>query len=84
MTQTIQLTTHVPANREIKICLPKTVPVGPADLTVTVAAPPASTVVTLGVLLAGGGFGLWLDREDLGNGLEFARGLRSAAWKRPS
>lgn len=81
MKKTIHLTADVPDSREIRICLPGEVPVGPAHLTVSINAPPGSEVPGLGELRKFAG--LWRDRSDIADNLEFAHRLRSTAWRRP-
>ncbi|MDA1277198.1 MAG: hypothetical protein O2960_24570 [Verrucomicrobia bacterium] len=76
MTKTIQLTTEVPDNRQIEIALPKKIPVGPAQLTVSIQTLPESAPANLGDILDAGLFGLWRDRIDIADNLEFARRLR--------
>ncbi len=82
MTKTIQLTTEVPDNRQVKITLPGEIPVGPAQLTVSIQTPPESTPSKLGDLLQSGLLGCWRDRTDLGDSLEFAQRLRHDSWRR--
>ncbi|MEK7675918.1 MAG: hypothetical protein AAB676_08820 [Verrucomicrobiota bacterium] len=84
MTKTFQLTTKVPDNRQINIALPKEIPVGPAQLTVSIQAPPESAPPKLGDLLQSGFFGLWRDRTDIADNVEFARQLRNDSWRRGS
>lgn len=82
MTRTIQLTTEVPDNRQIYIALPKEIPIGPAQLTLSIQAPPESAPSKLGDLLQSGLFGCWRDRTDLADSLEFAQRLRHDSWRR--
>ena len=84
MTKTIQLTTDVPDNCEIKIALPGEIPVGPAQLTVSIHTPPESAPPKLGDILQSGFFGLWRDRSDIADNLDFARRLRKDSWQRGS
>lgn len=81
MVRTINLTTDIPLNREVRIMLPQDVPVGPAEL-VVVIAPLAGRVRTLGDLARSEFFGMWRDRTDLGDSAEYASQLRSEVWRR--
>lgn len=82
MTKTIQLTTEVPDNRQINIALPREIPIGPAQLTLSIQTPPESMPSKLGALLQSGLFGCWRDRTDLPDSLEFAHRLRHDSWRR--
>ena len=84
MTKTIQLNTEVPDNRQIKIVLPGEIPVGPAQLTISIQTPIESALSKLEDLLENGFFGLWHDRTDIADNLEFARRLRNDSWRRGS
>lgn len=84
MIKTIQLTTDVPDDRQIKIALPREIPVGPVQLTVSIQVPPESAPSKLGDILQAGFFGLWRDRSDIADALEFARRLRNESWRRGS
>ena len=84
MTKTIRLTTEVPDNRRINIALPREIPVGPAQLTLSIQTPPESSPSELGDLLQTGFFGLWCDRTDMADNLEFAHRLRHDSWQRNS
>jgi hypothetical protein len=82
MVRTINLTTDIPLNREVRIMLPPDVPTGPAELVVVVAPRAGFTAKTLGDLAHSEFFGLWRDRTDLGDSVEYARQLRTEAWRR--
>ena len=84
MTKRIQLTTEVPDNRQISIALPREIPVGPAQLTLSIQTPPESSPSELGDLLQTGFFGLWCDRTDMADNLEVAHRLRHDSWQRNS
>ncbi len=81
MVRTINLTTDIPINRQVSITLPPDVPAGPAEL-VVVIAPRAARVRTLGDLARSEFFGMWRDRTDMDDSLEYARRLRTEAWRR--
>ncbi len=82
MVKTINLTTDVPPNREVRITLPADVPPGPADIVIVVATRAAVTARTLGDLLRSEFFGMWRDRADIGDSAVFTRRLRAEAWSR--
>jgi hypothetical protein len=82
MVKTINLTTEVPPNREVHITLPTDVPLGPAEIVIVVASRAAASARTLGDLLRSEFFGMWRDRPDIGDSVEFARRLRAEAWSR--
>jgi len=82
MLKTLILNTEIPANRELRITLPEDVPTGSAAIIVTVSFPGPSTVPTFGDLLSSEFFGMWRDRADIEDTLEFAGKLRSKGWKR--
>ena len=74
--RTINLTTDVPPNRQVQLVLPDDVPTGPADIVVIVASR-ATPTHTLGDLVHSPFFGMWRDRDDIGDSAEFARRLRA-------
>ncbi len=82
MVKTINLTTDVTPNREVRITLPTDVPLGPAEIVVVVASHAAAVTRTLGDLLRSEFFGMWQDRPDIADSAEFARRLRAEAWSR--
>jgi hypothetical protein len=83
MVRTVNLHTDIPANRELHIQLPEDVPTGPAEIVLVVSSSSAdSAVSTLGDLANSEFFGMWRDRADIKDGIEFARELRSQGWKR--
>jgi len=81
MVKTISLTAEVPPNREARIILPTDVPTGPAEFVVVVTSGSPATR-TLGDLLRSEFFGMWKDRADIGDTLEYVRRLRIEAWSR--
>lgn len=82
MVRAVSITAEVPPNREVHITLPDDVPVGPADIVVVIASHTASKLNTLGDLLRSEFFGMWKDRADITDSVEFARRLRIEAWGR--
>lgn len=82
MFRTINFTTEVPLNREVRIKLPDDVPPGPAELVVVIASQAPTAGHTLGDLARSEFFGMWRDRMDIGDSVEFARRLRMEVWTR--
>jgi hypothetical protein len=82
MFRTINLTTEVPPNREVRIQLPDDVPPGPAEIVVVIASQAPAAGHTLGDLARSEFFGMWRDRMDINDSVEFARRLRREAWSR--
>lgn len=76
MVKTVNINTDVPANRELRITLPSDIPIGPAQIVLVVSsAEPADR--TLGDFAASEYFGMWRDRTDIVDSVQFARQLRS-------
>lgn len=84
MTRTINIHADVPPNRTVQIELPADVPVGPAEIEVTVRSDSEARIRTFGDFLHSEYFGMWRDRDDIGDSVEYARRLREQAWKRSS
>ena len=82
MVKRLNLSAQIPPNRELRITLPGDVPTGPAEIEVVVSSPARSSVPTLGDLADSEFFGMWRDRSDIEDSLQFARRLRSEGWKR--
>jgi len=83
MVKSISFNTEIPASRELRITLPDDVPAGTASIVITVSTS-ASSAATFGDLLKSEFFGVWRDRADIADSVEFARKLRSDSWKRPA
>ena len=81
MTRTINLTTNVPPDHKVNIELPSDVPVGAVQLQIQVVTS-EEKIPTLGDFLNSEFFGMWHDRTDIGDSIEFARQLRERAWSR--
>lgn len=78
--KTVSIKTTIPADHRLVVEVPPEIPSGPAEVVVTALAPgEAGGVWTLGDLLASGLVGLWGDRRDIEDSMEFARVLRKAA-----
>ena len=84
MVKTVHLNADIPANRELHVKLPVDVPTGPAEIVVVVSSPSGRCDSTLGDLAASEFFGMWRDRRDIVDSLQFARALRTEGWKRPA
>ena len=84
MVRTLNVKADIPANRELDlhIVLPSDVPLGPAEIVLVVSSAEAAKSSTLGDLLNSEFFGMWRDRTDIPNSIDFARELRSEGWKR--
>lgn len=82
MTRTLQLQTRIPESRELVICVPRDVPSGDAQIVVKITSGEPSRPSTLGDLQRSEFFGMWRDRKDIQDSLEYARELRKTAWSR--
>ena len=82
MVRTLNLTADIPANRELHITLPADFPQGLADIVLVVSPSKEQKASTLGDLLNSEFFGMWRDRTDIGDSVDFARDLRCEGWKR--
>lgn len=82
MVKTLNLTTKIASNREIRITLPDDVPIGPAELFLIIKPQSGSSVRTLGDLLHSEFFGMWRDRTDIQDSVAYAQQLRQTAWNR--
>jgi hypothetical protein len=84
MIKTINLNAEIPLSRELNITLtlPSEIPVGPAEIAVTVSSPSQPKARTLADLARSEFFGIWRDRDDLKDSLGFAKMLRSEGWSR--
>jgi len=83
--KTMSLRSEVQADRRLEIEIPEDVPLGPAEVVVVIFPEKLGTArkpLTAGDLLRSPLFGLWKDREDIGDSLEFARKLRTEAEQR--
>ncbi len=81
MVKTINLNTEILQDREPRITLPADVPAGPAEILVVISSP-ACNRSTLGDLANSEFIGMWRDRPDVDDSVEFARTLRTEGWKR--
>jgi len=73
----------IPADRQLHISVPEDVPPGPAEIVlVIVSEATAGKGRTAGELLQSPLFGIWKDRTDVGDSVEYARALRARAEQR--
>lgn len=78
--KTVAIKTTIPEDHRLIIEVPPEMPVGPAEVVVTaITSEEAERPWTLGDLLASGLVGIWEDRTDIRDSVEFARSLRRAA-----
>jgi len=82
MVKTVTLNTEIPASRELRITLPADVPTGSVKLVITVSPSGSPPHSTFSDLLNSEIFGMWRDRADIEDSLEFAQKLRSGGWNR--
>jgi len=75
--------TIVPADHRLVVQVPEDVPAGPAEVVVRSVDAPSVAQGTAANLLASGLFGIWKDRTDITDNIEFARELRRRAEQRP-
>jgi hypothetical protein len=83
--KTVTYNVVIPADRQLHVTVPEDVPPGPAEI-VLVIAPEAPVEqeqgMTAGDLLQSPLCGIWKDRADIGDSVQFARSLRSRAEQR--
>lgn len=73
----------IPEDRQLHIAVPEDVPPGPAEIVLVIAPEvTAGRNLTAGELLRSPLFGLWRDRTDIEDSLEYARKLRAKAEQR--
>jgi hypothetical protein len=84
MVSTVSAQVNIKADRKLRLTLPSSVPVGPAQVIVVVAPtkPDEPTTGTANDLAASRLFGLWRNRTDLPDSVTFARQLRAKAERR--
>ena len=81
--KTIACKVVIPTDRQLHISVPEDVPLGPAEM-VVVIVPEAQPEKrgTAGDLLRSPLFGVWKDRTDIVDTVEYARRLRAKAERR--
>ena len=72
----------IPPDHRLVVDVPAEIPAGPAEITVRAAELETRMRGTGADLLVSGLFGIWKDRTDIGDGIEFARQLRQQAERR--
>jgi hypothetical protein len=78
--QTVTCKVVIPADRRLHITVPEDVPPGPAEVVLVIAPEvPAKKGLTAGDLLRSPLCGVWKDRVDISDSIEFARSLRARA-----
>lgn len=82
MVKTLAVTASIPEDRTVHLTLPDDVPVGPAEIVLVVVPRGQAISKTLGDLAQSEFFGMWRDRQDMEDSVEFARKLREEAWSR--
>ena len=83
MVKTVTLNADIPPSRELRITLPADVPIGSAAIVITVSPRRTSNGATFDDLLKSEFLGMWRDRADIEDSVEFARKLRSEGWSKP-
>jgi len=83
MVKTINLNTEILPDRELRITLPADVPPGPAEILLVISTPVHTRAATLVDLANSDFIGIWRDRPDIDNTIQFPRTLRSEGWKHP-
>ena len=83
MVRTVTLNADIPLSRELRITLSAEVPTGSAAIVITVSPTAPSTSPTFDDLLKSEVLGMWRDRADIDESVEFARKLRSQGWDTP-
>lgn len=82
--KTFNINTEILPNREMQITLPDDIPLGPAQIVIIVASSTQTQPPTYGDFLNSEFFGMWKDRTDITDSVEFAQQLRQQAWSRVS
>ena len=78
--KTVAIKTTIPEDHRLVVDVPRDLPAGPAEVVVTALSPSETDHPwTVGDLLASGLVGMWEDRTDITDSLEFARKLRQDA-----
>lgn len=80
--KTVTFTVVIPADRQLHLLVPEKIPPGPAQVVVSALEGAATKGLTAGDLRRSSLCGIWKDRTDMGESLEFARKLRAEAERR--
>ena len=84
MHRSLNIHADVAPDHTVSIQLPTDVPVGPIELVVQIPVNGDAKIRTFGDLLRSPAFGIWANRTDIGDTLDFARRLRDESWRRIS
>ncbi len=84
MVKSVTFNAEIPPNRELRITLPTDIPTGSAAITVLVSTADHLNAVTFKDLLNSEFLGMWRDRTDINNSVEYARKLRLEGWIQPT
>ena len=82
---TLVVRTNIPPDRSVRIRVPESVPLGPANITLVITPEQRSTHEpggTAAELAHSPVFGLWADRTDITDSTAYARELRTQAERR--
>lgn len=82
MIKTLNIDANITSDRQLHITIPDDVPLGPAQVVLTVSSAAASAESNLGSFVDSEFFGMWADRADIKDGVDYARDLRTRGWKR--
>lgn len=85
MNTTMVIRTEILPDRNIRIRVPKSVPLGPANITLVITSEQKNAVEpggTAAELANSPLFGLWADRTDIADSVAYARELRAQAERR--
>ncbi len=82
MIKTLDFTAEITNQREIYVKLPDDFPAGPARFLIFLMSPEEKPLNTLGDLLNSEFFGMWKDRTDITDSVDYARQLRQQVWSR--
>lgn len=80
--KTVTFKVVIPADRHLHIVVSDDIPPGPAEVVVIAPEVEPTRSMTAGDLLRSPLFGLWKDRTDIRDSIEFARRLRAEAEQR--
>jgi hypothetical protein len=81
--KTIACKVVIPIDRQLRFPVPEDVPLGPAEVVVVIVPEAvAEKGGTAGDLLRSPLFGLWKNRTDIGDSVDYARKLRAKAERR--
>ena len=73
----------IPSDRQLRLVVPEDIPPGPAEVVLVIALDlQPKKGLTAGDLLRSPLCGIWKDRTDMGDSLEYARKLRTEAERR--